>query len=289
MPSRRISGLPPGPAPGLRLPSFPRRPRGILIYVLAAPLVLALPLAVLEADVQRVVAHGAALALYLGGAAWINAGQRIQAEYQRRKVANPPRLPRKSLGAGLVAAGVFVSAWLTVPHHPIIAGTLALGALVGAHLLYGFDPRRPKVVELGAHGYTTEEVLEALDEAESAIGSIEKSRQRIRNLELSRGLGRICASARDILEVIENDPRDLRRARKFLKVYLTGAQRVCDGYARLHPRGQSAELEENFRNVLKTIEDVFKEQHDRLLENNVLDLDVQIEVLSNQLKREGVV
>ena len=288
MASRRISGLLPGPARGLRLPRFPSRPRGVLIYVLASPLVLALFLAVLEADAQRVVAHGAALALYLGGAAWINAGARIQAEYQRRKVANPPRLPRKSLGAGLVAAGVFISAWLGVPLDPIIAGTLALGALAGAHLLYGFDPRRTKLVELGTHGYTTKEVLEALDEAESAIGSIEKSRQRIHNRELSRRLGSICASASEILDVIESDPRDLRRARKFLKVYLTGAQRVCDGYERLHPRGQSVELEDSFRNVLETIEDVFKEQHDRLLENDVLDLDVQIEVLSNQLKREGV-
>ncbi len=288
MASRRVSDLPPGSARGRRSPRFPTRPRGITIYLLAAPLMLALLLAVLAKVVQRVVAHGTALALYLGGAAWINAGQRIQAEYQRRKVANPPRLPRKSLGAGLVAAGVFASAWLGVPHDPIIAGTLALGALAGALLLYGFDPRRAKVVELGAHGYTTEEVLAALAEAEGAIVSIEKSQRHIRNRELSRRLERICANAREILDVIEDDPRDLRRARKFLKVYLTGAQRVCDGYARLHPRGKSAELEESFRNVLGTIEDVFKEQHDRLLENNVLDVDVQIEVLSSQLKREGV-
>ncbi len=289
MGARRISGLPPGPGRGWPTLRFPSRPRGVLIYLFAAPLVFALLLAVLETDVQRVVAHSAALAMYLGGAAWINAGHRIQTEYQRRKVATPPRLPRKSLGAGLVAGGVFVSAWLGVPQHPASAATLALGALVGAHLLYGFDPRRAKRVELGAHGYTTQEVLEALDEAERAIADIEKSRRRIRNPELSRRLGRICANASEILDVIEDDPRDLRRARKFLKVYLTGAQRVCDGYARLHPRGQSAELEESFRSVLETIEDVFKEQHDRLLENNVLDLDVQIEVLSNQLKREGVV
>lgn len=289
MGSRRISGLPAGPGRGQRLARLPYRPRGILIHVLAAPLALALPLAVLDGDVRRVVAHAGALALYLRGATWINAGQRIQAEYERRKVANPPRLPRKSLGAVAVAAGVFVGAWLGVPLHPAIAGTLALGALAGAHLLYGLDPRLPKVIAAGAHGYTTEDVLEALDEAESAIASIEKSRRRIRNLELSRRLGRICASAREILDVIEDDPRDLRRARKFLKVYLTGAQRVCDGYARLHPRGRSVELEESFRIVLETIEEVFKEQHDRLLENNVLDLDVQIEVLTNQLKREGVV
>ena len=40
---------------------------------------------------------------------------------------------------------------------------------------------------------------------------------------------------------------------------------------------------------LVTIEDVFAEQHEKLLENDILDLDVQMEVLSAQLKREGVV
>ena len=41
--------------------------------------------------------------------------------------------------------------------------------------------------------------------------------------------------------------------------------------------------------MLTTIEDVFKEQQQKLLENDVLDLDIKIEVLSEQLKREGVV
>jgi hypothetical protein len=41
--------------------------------------------------------------------------------------------------------------------------------------------------------------------------------------------------------------------------------------------------------VLMTIEDVFQEQHQKLLEHDLMDLDVQIEVLATQLKREGVV
>jgi hypothetical protein len=41
--------------------------------------------------------------------------------------------------------------------------------------------------------------------------------------------------------------------------------------------------------VLGSIEGVFIEQHQKLLEHDVLDLDVQIEVLTKQLEREGVV
>ena len=49
------------------------------------------------------------------------------------------------------------------------------------------------------------------------------------------------------------------------------------------------ELEDNFRRVLSTIEDVFQEQQQKLLETDVTDLDVRIEVLTTQLKREGVI
>jgi len=41
--------------------------------------------------------------------------------------------------------------------------------------------------------------------------------------------------------------------------------------------------------VLDSIETVFQEQKDKLLEEDLFDLDVQIEVLAKQLKHEGIV
>ena len=73
-----------------------------------------------------------------------------------------------------------------------------------------------------------------------------------------------------------------------MNVYLDSALRVSESYARTHVQAPSAELETRFRNVLVTIEQVFGEQQRKLLENDVLDLDVQIEVLKTQLEREGV-
>ncbi len=83
--------------------------------------------------------------------------------------------------------------------------------------------------------------------------------------------------------------RDLRRARKFLNVYLDGAHKVTEGYAKTHARVAAPELDDNFRRVLITIEEVFQEQQQKLLETDITDLDVQIEVLTTQLKREGVI
>ena len=137
-------------------------------------------------------------------------------------------------------------------------------------------------------GLSTEEVVEALATAERKIEAIESANRNISNTELSGRLRRVTKLARQIIGTIEEDPRDIRRARKFLNVYLDGARSVTEGYAQTHKTGASEELEANFRNVLVTIEDVFTEQQAKLQQNNELDLDVQIEVLATQLKREGV-
>ena len=71
---------------------------------------------------------------------------------------------------------------------------------------------------------------------------------------------------------------------------MEGVQQVSRGYARTHVLADARghELEQNFRNVLITIEDVFVEQEKRLVESDLMDLDVQIEVLAKQLKQEGI-
>ncbi len=83
-------------------------------------------------------------------------------------------------------------------------------------------------------------------------------------------------------------PRDLFRARQFLHVYLAGAERVASRYARTPLLVRIDVLATNFRNVLVQIESFFEEQRKRLVNDEVLDLDVQIDVLRKQLEREGI-
>ena len=93
-----------------------------------------------------------------------------------------------------------------------------------------------------------------------------------------------------IITLIENDPSDLPRARKFLKVYLDGTRRVTESYAKTHRNeATTVELDSNFSNVLNSIESTFDEQHEKLKKQDQFDLDVNIEVLETQLKREGII
>jgi 5-bromo-4-chloroindolyl phosphate hydrolysis protein len=178
-------------------------------------------------------------------------------------------------------------AWLGAQQTLPVALMFAGGAFLGMYLSYGFDLRQKKKIA-DAQGYSGDEILRMLEESSLIIRSIEQANDKIRNTELNQRIENICAIADRILAEIESDPRDIRRARKFLNVYLDGARQVTEGYARTHQQSQSGQLEQNFRNVLETIESVFQEQHQKLLEEDVFDLDVKIEVLTTQLKREGI-
>ncbi|MCB1754714.1 MAG: 5-bromo-4-chloroindolyl phosphate hydrolysis family protein [Gammaproteobacteria bacterium] len=272
-------------APNKRKPPL----KGVLLYLLPLPLLPAALLALSSGNITRVIGSGVGFALAILGASLVRRGIVIEAESARRKIRRrASRVPYKLIGGLCVAVATGVVTWLTLGKGIPQSVLYSLACFAGSYLYYGFDPAR-KDPEISAIGITSEEVLDLLEEAEKKILGIEASRKKISNRELNDRLRSIIKGARKILTIIEEDPRDARRARKFLRVYLDGAQQVTEGYARTHTMGDSPELEENFRRVLGTIETVIEEQQQKLLENNLSELDVNIEVLQMQLEKEGVI
>lgn len=264
--------------------------RGILLYILPLPLLPAALLALMAGEPVKAMARIAGFALAMAAATFIRKGIRLDNEAAKRRLRRrASTVQYRMIGAGLISVGMFVVAWLglSAPYSLAVSILFAAVTLLGCYLYYDFDPAR-KDPEVAAVGITTEELIELLDEAEGRIESIEQASRKIHNTEFKDRLRRIVKEARDILDTIEKDPADARRARKFLKVYLDGAQQVTEGYAKTHTKDEKHALEDNFRRVLTTIETVIAEQQLKLAENNLLDLDVTIEVLQLQLEKEGV-
>lgn len=262
--------------------------RGVVMFLLPLPVLAAAAVSMARGLLVPMAGNALGYLLFLGGAWLLWKGLGSEAAHERRLISRTPP-PLKTAGNGLIGLATGVTAWLGVGHHPAIAAAFALFALVGGLLFYGFDPRGAKRVTTRSGRDTTDQVLSALAEAERSIAAIDQSSRDIRQPELDARLRRIATLAREILTMLEEDPRDLRRARKFLNVYLDGVQRVVEGYARTHRRAASPDLDARFRRVLASIEQVFQEQRLKLLETDITDLDVQIEVLTSQLKREGIV
>ncbi|MFK8017685.1 MAG: 5-bromo-4-chloroindolyl phosphate hydrolysis family protein [Gammaproteobacteria bacterium] len=263
--------------------------QGVLLYALPLPLAAVAVRAFSTGDSAKLMVTLVALACLWGGAALNRSGLRAEAIFRRRRIAAAPRTPRKVIAAIVIGIGSFISA-AAVAQLGMISGVIAgLAAAAGTVLAYGVDPRGDKIEAGSTGGYSTEEIVSALTQAEAKIQAIEESSREIQHPEYSGQLRRIAQAARAVLTTIEDDPGDLRRARKFLHVYLDGARSVTANYARTHEDARNETVEKNFGEMLETIESSFVETRERLLQDDAMNLDVQIEVLTTRLKREGVV
>lgn len=264
--------------------------RGLMLYFLPLPLIPATVSALLVGEPLIAIARGAALASCLLAATLIRRGLRLeQAARHRRLRRRSSSVPYRLSGACVLSAGMSILAWQGIVPGYSLAISLLFGAavLAACYLYYDFDPSR-RDPEIAAVGITAEELIELLDEAETRILAIEDASREIANTEFRDRLRRIVTEVRGILDTIEKNPVDARRARKFLKVYLDGARQVTEGYARTHQGAELPELEGNFRRVLTSFETVITDQQLKLRENNLNELDVNIEVLQLQLEKEGV-
>lgn len=263
----------------------PRKSR--LLWLLPLPLIPAMLIALAGGQFTAFIGNACSYGLFLTGAMLTRHGFRQEINLRQQRFQKSTRWPFKTMGGLTVALATALTAWAGAGHDLPIAMGFGGGAFVAFVLLYGVDARQMPV-KVKEYAGNMQPITEALQQAEQQIFSIEQAGSRIDQPELNERLTRIIALARDILSEIARDPRDFRRARKFLNTYLDGAERVVNGYAETHTHLRNQTLEDNFRRVLVTIEEVFGQQYQRLLENDLRDLDVDMEVLENQLKSEGL-
>jgi hypothetical protein len=261
--------------------------RGALLYVLATPLALATVVALAKGGLATAATAAGAFGLIVAGGYLNRRGIVEEMVAADRRFTRAPGLPYKYLGALSLAAGTALAAYGVVGQSLLVSVTFGLLAVAGFHMRYRL-PRLPAAFGERRKVLRDNTLQKALEQAELRILAIEKAALRIGNQELGQRLERIAGQGRAILDQIVARPDERFRARKFINVYLEGAERVASRYAKTHRLAQDRELEQNFRTVLVEIESVFGRQLERLAEHDVFDLDVQIEVLRKQLEREGI-
>jgi len=263
--------------------------KGLLLFVLPTPLLIAAIISLVRGEMFHTLVSAAAFAGFMVTAMIAREGFKCEGKYHRRNFTRAPSTPFKTVAALFLAITTGLTALFATNYSVLHSVLLGVAALLGFYFSYGLDPQKDKTGGASLR-VSADEVFEALEAAEIKIAAIETARKNIHNLELDQHLKSIVKKARNILKVIEENPNDLDRARKFLKVYLDGTQRVTESYAKTHKQDAVTDkLESNFRRVLDTIEKTFDEQHEKLKENDRFDLDVKIEVLETQLKQEGVI
>jgi len=218
-------------------PRHPLAARPVWLVVAAAPFLFTAfgePAAGLAVDF-------AAFAAIAAAAFVTREGLRAEAAFNARKVARRPAFPRKGLGAGLVGAGLFLGAY--APGAGFLGPIILAAVGVALYLLaFGLDPMRDKGME-GVDAFQQDRVARVVDEGEKLLAGMQDAILRAHDRKLDARVGQFIAQARALFRAVEDDPRDLTAARKYMGVYLLGAR---DATARFavpflgHPRRQGA-------------------------------------------------
>jgi len=262
--------------------------KGVLLYILALPLILGLFFALIAGKTTAILTLAIATALYLLGATIARKGFLAEREYNKSILAKAPKLKYKTVSAIVLALATFYTSLFAAHNSLILSIVLGVFFIIGFYLYYGFDPVEDKVGELGI-GVTAEEVIEITGRAKKSVDHLKKIRQRVKDPEVEMMIDSVVKETEDVINAIEKDPNDLSKARKFFNVYLYRTEQISKEYLKnLENENIDETLRKNFKELLQSVTKTIHEQKARLDEDDVTRLDIQIEALNKQLKNEGV-
>jgi hypothetical protein len=278
------AGLPrTGPPPGLP----PRRSRvgmrANMLFAAPVPLVI---VGFLRDDPLGLIFNLGAFGILMLAAWLTREGLVAEEAYAARTVARRPAIPRKLMGSLLTGIGLFVAA-LGADQGVAVSGLLGLlgGGLHG--MAFGLDPMKDKGLE-GVDSFQTDRVARAVEEAERHLAAMKDAILRAGDRGLAARVEQFQATARTMFRTVEQDPRDLTAARRYLGVYLLGAKDATVKFADLYARTRDPKARADYEALLDDLEKEFAARTEKLLLDDRTNLDIEIEVLRERLEREGV-
>lgn len=236
-------------------------------------------------DPSGLLLHLGVFALMIASAWLTREGVIAQAAYDERRIARRPAFPRKIFGAALMGAGIGLAAGVGMgPGQGMLLG--ALGAAL--HLLsFGPDPLRDKGME-GVDEFQADRVARAVAEAERTLAQMTAAVAKLNDRALDDRLRDFAGQVRPLLRAVENDPRHLSAARRYLGLYLNGAREASVRFADLYARSRDAGARADYLALLDDLQTRFADRLRALETTDRQALEIELEVLRERLEREGI-
>jgi 5-bromo-4-chloroindolyl phosphate hydrolysis protein len=195
-------------------------------------------------------------------------------------------IPIKEIGNGTLASGVFLGAYFLGGFTLGVSALLGGASYVAYRLLFGTDLSRDELWK-GLDELAAKKAIRKLTVARRQMTKIREINDKIPAEDISGKLERLEKIGKKIITLFERDPSDIERSKRFIEVYLKGSVSVSEKFADLHQHIDDSDVHEQYHEFLDEMISAFKKQHNALLDDDVLDLDVEIEVLRRRMKTEA--
>ncbi len=269
----------------------PAGARANLLFLPAVPLVF---LSLNDGAIGMTMGFVAA-GLLTAAAFLLREGLRAEAAFNARRTARRPAFPRKifasvltGLGAGLASYRTEFLDAATASEASLIAPILFGAVATVLHSVsFGLDPLKDKGME-GVDTFQQDRVARVVEDAEGHLNEMTDAIKRAGNRQIEARVEQFQETARDLFRTVEEDPRDLAGARKYLTVYLQGARDATVKFADVYARTRDTQALKDYSSLLDDLEQNFAARTRKMLLDDRSDLTVEIDVLRERLQREGV-
>lgn len=269
----------------------PAGARANLLFLPAIPLVF---LSLNDGAIGMTIGLVAA-GLLTGAAFLLREGLRAEAAFNARRTARRPAFPRKIFASVLTGLGVALASYRveflnaeTAGGAGLLAPILFGGVATVLHSVsFGLDPMKDKGME-GVDTFQQDRVARVVEDAETHLSEMSDAIKRAGDRQIEARVERFQTTARDLFRTVEEDPRDLAGARKYLTVYLQGARDATVKFADVYARTRDAQALADYSSLLDDLEQNFAARTQKMLLDDRSDLTVEIDVLRERLQREGV-
>ncbi len=133
------------------------------------------------------------------------------------------------------------------------------------------------------------EVMQILTKGRNHLTELRRLLSRIQNLNVKKRGEDICVEIDRILGALQQQPEDIPMVRQFFNYYLPTLGNILLKYLRLEEAGMATDhTTVKVMSCLGEIKTAMEKQHAAIYENDLLDLTVEMEALTQACKRDGL-
>lgn len=137
------------------------------------------------------------------------------------------------------------------------------------------------------------EVQDVINEGQHYLNRLVQANNKIQNVDVSKDIDDIVKVSQNILNRVQEYPKKVQEIRKFISYYLPTISKMLDYYTELENETFESEnvksSKKKIENMLAQVEKAFKEQLDRLYDDEALDISSDIKVMESLLASQGFV
>ena len=134
-----------------------------------------------------------------------------------------------------------------------------------------------------AEGMTVADVERIIKESNKQLQEIRRNYYKLKDTEMQKELDMISNLFRQIFKIVNEDPKDIKAARRYINTTFSSLSTIVNQSVRLFEAPNLSEEGkkslENAHEGMKMIRKATEHQMDKFYENNILDLDVELSVL----------